>query len=287
MQYQYINVATTQTISGLFFWNKTEQHKQNNCVCVWLFFCPPDNAIPIKSWFSDPSDTALLNLLPMLDALRWKKMHNKHYTCLYLFNVQRRHVNWVAQDTWPIALKAKSSSSSSRFTADVRSVLSRNLHQHRLWWLAEPRGRRCGFIHQPSSFPLPASILPSIPFLRQPTGPHWASVLRRWGSGGERLTWDEQYGISTAQKLLRREGEPSFFFFLVSFFFFSKTKMEPLCLISSWYWLRAYDGELMYVSQSALADFISPFLTFRRKISKDGFTLLFSSFPPSNTGLCT
>ncbi|MBN3318583.1 CNEPA phosphatase, partial [Atractosteus spatula] len=29
----------------------------------------PDNAIPIKSWFSDPSDTALLNLLPMLDAL--------------------------------------------------------------------------------------------------------------------------------------------------------------------------------------------------------------------------
>ncbi|XP_071050219.1 CTD nuclear envelope phosphatase 1 isoform X2 [Onthophagus taurus] len=49
----------------------------------------PDNAIPIKSWFSDPSDVALLNLLPVLDALR--------------------------------------------FTADVRSVLSRNLHLHRLW----------------------------------------------------------------------------------------------------------------------------------------------------------
>ncbi|XP_050310941.1 CTD nuclear envelope phosphatase 1 homolog isoform X2 [Anthonomus grandis grandis] len=48
----------------------------------------PDNAIPIKSWFSDPSDVALLNLLPVLDALR--------------------------------------------FTADVRSVLSRNLHLHRL-----------------------------------------------------------------------------------------------------------------------------------------------------------
>jgi len=31
----------------------------------------PDNAIPIKSWFSDPSDTALLNLLPVLDALRF------------------------------------------------------------------------------------------------------------------------------------------------------------------------------------------------------------------------
>lgn len=48
-----------------------------------------DNAIPIKSWFSDPSDTALLNLLPVLDALR--------------------------------------------FTSDVRSVLSRNLHLHNQW----------------------------------------------------------------------------------------------------------------------------------------------------------
>ncbi|XP_029557512.1 CTD nuclear envelope phosphatase 1A isoform X2 [Salmo trutta] len=54
----------------------------------------PNNAIPIKSWFSDPSDTALLNLLPMLDALR--------------------------------------------FTSDVRSVLSRNIHRRR------PRG----FVHQ-------------------------------------------------------------------------------------------------------------------------------------------
>ena len=33
--------------------------------------CFPDNAIPIKSWFNDPSDTALLNLLPVLDALRF------------------------------------------------------------------------------------------------------------------------------------------------------------------------------------------------------------------------
>ncbi|ETE58308.1 CTD nuclear envelope phosphatase 1, partial [Ophiophagus hannah] len=53
----------------------------HNDLC--LLFSPADNAIPIKSWFSDPGDTALLNLLPMLDALR--------------------------------------------------SVLSRNLHQHRLW----------------------------------------------------------------------------------------------------------------------------------------------------------
>eukprot|EP00731_Ephydatia_muelleri_P014856 Em0008g576a len=49
----------------------------------------PDNAIPIPSWFSDPHDTALLDLLPLLDALR--------------------------------------------FTNDVRSVLSRNLHLHSLW----------------------------------------------------------------------------------------------------------------------------------------------------------
>lgn len=49
-------------------------------IMIWMWFfqrhieCIPflfaDNAIPIKSWFSDPSDTALLNLLPMLDALR-------------------------------------------------------------------------------------------------------------------------------------------------------------------------------------------------------------------------
>nr|XP_032517005.1 CTD nuclear envelope phosphatase 1 homolog isoform X2 [Danaus plexippus plexippus] len=54
-----------------------------------IYQCFPDNAIPIKSWFSDPLDVALLNLLPVLDALR--------------------------------------------FTHDVRSVLSRNLHLHRLW----------------------------------------------------------------------------------------------------------------------------------------------------------
>uniref|UniRef100_A0AC35U4D2 FCP1 homology domain-containing protein n=1 Tax=Rhabditophanes sp. KR3021 TaxID=114890 RepID=A0AC35U4D2_9BILA len=43
-----------------------------------------NNAIPIRSWFNDPKDTCLLDLLPFLDALR--------------------------------------------FTADVRSILSRNMH---------------------------------------------------------------------------------------------------------------------------------------------------------------
>lgn len=52
-------------------------------------YCSTDNAIPIKSWFSDAGDTALLSLLPVLDALR--------------------------------------------FTQDVRSVLSRNLHLHHTW----------------------------------------------------------------------------------------------------------------------------------------------------------
>lgn len=31
----------------------------------------PNNAIPIESWYSDPRDVALLNLLPVLDALRF------------------------------------------------------------------------------------------------------------------------------------------------------------------------------------------------------------------------
>lgn len=77
--------------------------RSKSLICLQIYFLPLlisscrylyctlflDNAIPIKSWFSDPTDIALLNLLPVLDALR--------------------------------------------FTADVRSVLSRNLHLHRLW----------------------------------------------------------------------------------------------------------------------------------------------------------
>merc|ERR1711915_465696 len=40
----------------------------------------PDNAIPIKSWFNDPSDTALLDLLPVLDALRFSPMSDPSST---------------------------------------------------------------------------------------------------------------------------------------------------------------------------------------------------------------
>ncbi|VEN47591.1 unnamed protein product [Callosobruchus maculatus] len=67
-----------------------------------VFILDNNNAIPIKSWFSDPTDTALLNLLPVLDALR--------------------------------------------FTADVRSVLSRNLHQHRLCFSQLESGKAFGSI---------------------------------------------------------------------------------------------------------------------------------------------
>lgn len=123
---------------------------------------------------------------------------------------------------------------SSRFTADVRSVLSRNLHQHRLWWSAESRG---GATCCPASSSLPASLLPSVP--SQTTHqPSLSPSDVSWGDEGwgDRLIWDEQYGITRAQKLLRREGEPPFLFFFfilyLYFFFFFQNKMEPLCLIA-------------------------------------------------------
>lgn len=115
----------------------------------------------------------------------------------------------------------------SRFTADVRSVLSRNLHQHRLWWLVEWRGT--GLVEQP----LPLCRLPSCPPFprRRPTSPLWASqirrVLRRWGLGWApnmgRTVWDHQSPETTGTA-----GGASFFFsswfFICIIFFFSKTK---------------------------------------------------------------
>jgi hypothetical protein len=32
----------------------------------------PENAVPIKSWFDDPSDTQLLDLIPFLEQLAYK-----------------------------------------------------------------------------------------------------------------------------------------------------------------------------------------------------------------------
>ena len=32
---------------------------------------PTDNALPISSWYCDPKDTALLDLLPFLDSMRF------------------------------------------------------------------------------------------------------------------------------------------------------------------------------------------------------------------------
>ena len=77
------------SLKGPLFNLSTPQFRSRYATNAHLCHVFLDNAIPIKSWFSDASDTALLNLLPMLDALR--------------------------------------------FVSDVRSVLSRNLHLHKLW----------------------------------------------------------------------------------------------------------------------------------------------------------
>lgn len=86
--------------------------------------------------------------------------------------------------------------------------------------------------------PLPLCRPPSCPPFphRRPTSPLWAS----WGDEGwgDRLTRDEQYGITRTQKLLRRVGEGAslfFFFFLLDSLFvfvFFQNKTEPLCLIA-------------------------------------------------------
>ncbi|KAH8305452.1 hypothetical protein KR018_006012 [Drosophila ironensis] len=49
----------------------------------------PNNAIPIISWYSDPMDTALLMLLPLLDALRFTKDVRS-----VLSRNQQRHRRW-------------------------------------------------------------------------------------------------------------------------------------------------------------------------------------------------
>ena len=60
----------TGRIQGLPRYKPLQIQKQTLWPIYLICKCS-DNAIPIKSWFNDPSDTALLNLLPVLDALRF------------------------------------------------------------------------------------------------------------------------------------------------------------------------------------------------------------------------
>ena len=66
----------------------------------WVFFVS-DNAIPIKSWFNDPTDTALLNLLPVLDALRFVSdvrsvlSRNREANRLWWVLWKRTQVSWI------------------------------------------------------------------------------------------------------------------------------------------------------------------------------------------------
>ena len=112
----------------------------------------PDNAIPIKSWFSDPTDSALLNLLPMLDALR--------------------------------------------FVSDVRSVLSRNLHLHRLWqWPLAPWGGRPPPT-QPSSSAATTNKLRAIMIVSHQSGICVCTqTLFWWFSSNLVLQWRRRHGL--------------------------------------------------------------------------------------------
>ena len=64
--FSIIHRELTETIQVLFYLFSLDIQVINR---PHLLFS--DNAIPIKSWFSDPKDTELLNLLPILDALRF------------------------------------------------------------------------------------------------------------------------------------------------------------------------------------------------------------------------
>ena len=80
-----------------------------------------DNAIPIKSWFNDPSDTALLNLLPVLDALRLRERKIGFYAIV----CRGYHPYFMASSRMLFFL---------RFTSDVRSILNRNREAQRQWY---------------------------------------------------------------------------------------------------------------------------------------------------------
>lgn len=123
-----------------------------------------------------------------------------------------------------------------RFTADVRSVLSRNLHQHRLWWLAELRG--IGLVDQPL---LSAGFHPAL-HSHVDDPPALSEPLLRWPPHTGWTVWDQQNPRTTGEG-----GGASFFFFFlfffrccffslgslfVLFFFLLQNKEEPLCLIA-------------------------------------------------------
>ena len=91
---------------------------------IFTFFCKcSDNAIPIKSWFNDPSDTALLNLLPVLDALR--------FSALIIVIIKLEFS--VHEITLTPVLYFSFTNYFCRFTSDVRSILNRNREAQRQW----------------------------------------------------------------------------------------------------------------------------------------------------------
>lgn len=120
---------------------------------------------------------------------------------------------------------------SLRFTADVRSVLSRNLHQHRLWWLAVSRGTRL------VDWPLPLYRLPPCPPLphRQPTSPLWASQTCPEERRAEVTAYDGMNSTGSPKSRNywgERGSQLFFFFFLILYLYFFPKQMEPFCLIA-------------------------------------------------------
>lgn len=143
-------------------------------------------------------------------------------------------------------------------------------------WLYQRGDEACWL----ASSSLPASTLPSAP-TQTAHQPSLSLSDLSWGEEGwgDRLRWDEQFRIHQIQKLLGREGEPTFFFFfLILYLYFFPKQMEPFCLIAP-----DTDCVCTEVSRSMLAEFVSPFKTFfediweadRRFSNRDNSTLVF------------
>lgn len=166
-------------------------------------------------------------------------------------------------------LKAKTCSPSFRFTADVRSVLSRNLHQHRLWWLAAVRGRGCEMTEQPPSSRPPTGFHPALCSPSQTSARPSLSpfALRKQGMGENSAShgwtvWDPHSPQTTEEG----GGEPSSFFSFIFFFFFfpplplSQNNNNGAFLPYQLLILTACVWQWAYVCESECpADPISPF----------------------------